>query len=407
MEAEPGEPQGEGLGRGERLLRDGEETEKGRGGAEPVERRAGDHRSAPGCAAVGPWLSGGSAARHRARLTVAALVAGLSAIVSFAAVAAAVLLRGSPPPPRGPATGTIAAATDLPSPRTGEAVAAGPGSQIAVLFGGTAPGGALLDDTWVFDGQAWTQRHPGSAPPARTGAAVTYDMARHLVLLSGGRGSAGLLHDTWTWDGVGWTEQLPERSPPLRPGSAMASDTALRTVVLVIPPAAGANGDAQTWLWDGRTWSPQPDAAEPALSGAPLMSSDPVSGHVLLLTGSAPGASAGVTWAWDGRTWTAREQGPASTVRPGAGWMAADLADREVVLFETGVAGGLTWTWDGTGWSFLFPASAPPVGAAGTAVGMVTDPLSGWPLLLGAGASGDPDRLRRGWWWHDGGWHPR
>jgi hypothetical protein len=373
---------------------------------------------APSPGPAEPWEEGGRAAggergdsaapeaRRRARLAVVALVAGLSAVVSFAVVAGAMLLRGSPPP-RGPGTGVVTAPADLPSPRSGEAIAAGPGSQVAVLFGGAAPGGGLLDDTWVFDGHAWSQRHPGSAPPARTGAAVTYDAARHVVLLSGGRGGDGPLRDTWTWDGVGWTEQLPERAPPLGPGSAMAADAAARSVVLVTRPTTGSGGPVQTWLWDGRDWSPRPEATEPALAGPPLLSSDPVSGHVLLVSGAGAGGSAAATWGWNGRTWLPRGEGPTPAVRPGAGWMAADLAAGRVVLLETrAVAGGVTWVWDGARWNFVFPAAAPPIGAEGTAAGMVTDPLSGWPLLVGAGAPRDPDRLRHGWWWHAAGWRP-
>jgi hypothetical protein len=51
-----------------------------------------------------------------------------------------------------------------------------------VLFGGTAAyrvdAGTLLgepqslNDTWTFDGTAWTQVTPGEVPPARTGHAM-------------------------------------------------------------------------------------------------------------------------------------------------------------------------------------------------------------------------------------------
>jgi hypothetical protein len=134
------------------------------------------------------------------------------------------------------------------------------------------------------------------------------------------------------------------------------------------------------------------------------MSADPLTGHVLLVTATGPGPSPAATWGWDGRTWSLRPQGPPAVMRPGATWMAADPSAGRVLLFTTGAAGGVTWVWNGTRWSYVFSAVAPAIGADGVVSGLVTDPLAGRPMLVGAGASTDPSRFRRGWRWRGDGW---
>ncbi|HEX3604939.1 MAG TPA: hypothetical protein VH134_03370 [Candidatus Dormibacteraeota bacterium] len=360
--------------------------------------------SAPGPAPDPPIAEAAGLPLWRRPLAVAGALIGVAAVIG----AGTALLRPTPPAARAhDAAATTTAApvvtTTAPPLRRGEAVAAGPGSQLVVLFGGVAPGSRLLDDTWVFDGRRWLQVHPGASPPARSGGLAAYDGARHQVVLTGGQGAGGALTDTWTWDGVGWTLQLPETPPRLGPWSAMAADTATHTTVLV---TGRAGAPAQTWLWDGQQWSAARAPAEPLLTGPPVVATDPLTGHPLLVTAVGPAASPAATWSWDGRTWTQRRQGPPVAVRPGSTWMAADTAAQRVLLFETGTAGGTTWLWNGRAWSYVFSAVAPAIGGDGVASGLITDPVSGRPLLVGAGSPGDPSRLRRSWHWHGDGWRP-
>jgi len=346
---------------------------------------------------VAPWTSLG--ARRRPLVAAGALVAAAAVIATGVA-----LLRPASAPSRARDTAASAVpvvAPTLPPPRQGEAVAAGPGSQATVLFGGVTAAGTLLDDTWAFDGHRWSELHPGAAPSARTGALAVYDGVRHQVVLTGGRGATGTLTDTWTWDGVGWTAQLPETPPHPLSWSAMAADAGSGTVVMV----TGRSGaPAQTWIWDGRNWTGAQPAVEPVLGAPPVMGGDPLTGHVLLLTAAGAGSSPAATWAWDGRTWSLRPAAQPPVVRAGATWMAADPVARRVLLFTTGTAGGATWLWNGSRWSYVFSAVAPAIGADGVASGLVTDPVSGRPVLVGAGAAGDPSRFHRGWTWHGDGW---
>jgi hypothetical protein len=78
---------------------------------------------------------------------------------------------------------------------------------VAVLFGGSHddPPGSLFADTWEWDGTAWAQRTPSTAPPARSAGAMTFDPGRGVTVIFGGNGASGPLGDTWEWDGTDWT----------------------------------------------------------------------------------------------------------------------------------------------------------------------------------------------------------
>lgn len=135
------------------------------------------------------------------------------------------------------------------------------------------------------------------------------------------------------------------------------------------------------------------------------MSADPLTGHVVLVTAPGPGVSVAQTWSWDGAGWAARPQAPPpAVILPGSTWMAADATARRVLLFTVGTAGGATWLWNGTRWTYVFSVVAPTIAADGIASGLVTDPRSNRPLLVGAGAAANPSRFRHGWVWQGNGW---
>ena len=46
-------------------------------------------------------------------------------------------------------------------------------------------------------------------PPARSGAAMAFDAANGSVVLFGGQSRTRSLDDTWTWDGTAWTQAHP------------------------------------------------------------------------------------------------------------------------------------------------------------------------------------------------------
>ncbi len=95
-----------------------------------------------------------------------------------------------------------------PGPRSHHRMAYDVARRVIVLFGG---GDTTATDTWSYDGQTW-ERHQVPGPAARWSAAMAYDAARERIVLYGGNRNArpfGALDDTWLWDGKAWTESRP------------------------------------------------------------------------------------------------------------------------------------------------------------------------------------------------------
>src|SRR5262249_15235538 len=152
-------------------------------------------------------------------------------------------------------------------------------------------------DTWELDGVSWQQRSPGSAPSPRMDAGMTYDSGRQRTVLFGGRvgGECGaLLNDTWEWNGTAWTLRTPAISPPAAAGVHPVSDSARGKTWLL----AGS----QMWGFDGTNWSTN-DAPPPRSTAASCY--DSARGRLVYFGGSIPGGPInfiplGDTWEWDG-----------------------------------------------------------------------------------------------------------
>jgi len=124
-----------------------------------------------------------------------------------------------------------------------------------VLFGGF--GGqnqAFLNDTWLWNGTNWTQANPANSPSPRYSSAMDYDAAQGQVVLFGGYNAytGAVLGDTWAWNGTRWTQLIPAASPSARYNSAMAYDPAQGQLVLFGGLDAFASGYPfynDTWVW--------------------------------------------------------------------------------------------------------------------------------------------------------------
>ena len=269
-------------------------------------------------------------------------------------------------------------------------------SQI-VMFGGYSMEQASSNDTWVWDGSAWSQKIPrGNIPRSRYGHAMVFDSAHGQILLFGGyfgidTGGFTRLGDTWVWDGAAWTQKLPQTSPLARSGHAMAYDSAHGQVVLF----GGYNGSyfGDTWVWDGATWTQKSPPGSPSARTYHTMVYDSTRGQVVLFGGvDANSTKLSDTWLWDGANWT-QYQGAAAP--PARQWhmMAFDTAHHEVVLFgglsATFSVLGDTWVFDGSTWTVQNPAGASP--AARFVAAMDFDVARGQVVLFGGSA--DPSLL--------------
>jgi hypothetical protein len=126
---------------------------------------------------------------------------------------------------------------------------------VLLLDGGEcSPCGGRQATTWSWNGTAWTRLPPLAGTPAGGGWSMAYDPATATVLLFGGTSigspAATALDETWSWNGSAWTRLSPAGSPP--PGNAsMAYDPAMDAMLLTGPGNGNsASGDGQlngTW----------------------------------------------------------------------------------------------------------------------------------------------------------------
>jgi hypothetical protein len=134
--------------------------------------------------------------------------------------------------------------------------------QRLILFGGVVAVGAALrlsGDTWERVGTEWTQV-ADTGPAPRQNCTLTYDTVRQRVVLFGGFDAAGnRFHDTWEWVGTEWV-QIADTGPPGRFAPAMVYDRSREGLVLF-----GGNGSQDQWLND--TWEFTQGTPPQAMSG--------------------------------------------------------------------------------------------------------------------------------------------
>lgn len=213
-----------------------------------------------------------------------------------------------------------------------------------VLFGGVGAGGALLGDTWEWDGSFWTQMD-NIGPAPRQNHTMVYDSTRQVNILFGGI-SAADLGDTWQWDGQDWT-QIADSGPPARNSHAMAFDSGRDRTVLfggLGPPRDHFTSRLlDTWEFDGQDWTQQADTGPHA--GSHVMAFSSADARVLLFDGSAV-----QTWAWNGISWVQiTEFGP-----PSRDSTAMTAAADSVVLFggnNRQIFLNDSWSFDGKHWT--------------------------------------------------------
>ena len=278
---------------------------------------------------------------------------------------------------------------DSPRPRDRLAMAYDSTRRVTVLFGGL--GSAAFDDTWLWNGEIWTQVGPKfpASPPARSQHTMAFDEARGATLLFGGLDQAGdVLGDTWIWDGSNWTRLAPKDSPSPRRAHAMAFDEA-RGVVLLF---GGLNRDGKvlgdTWAWDGALWKELAPADSPTPRAEHGMAYDAGRTEVVLYGGVATDGqplqdNAGHTWVWDGSNWSDKEtvnhpadsrhamatQSPACGVVLSGGLRAAARA-----------ASSETWFWSGDDW---IQTNANPDHSARSGHGLAYDSARRRTVLFG------------------------
>ena len=241
-----------------------------------------------------------------------------------------------------------------PSERTGMGMAYD-GTNLA-LFGGKGPAGTgYMNDTWAWNGSAWTN------PIANDGYnnGLTIRTAPYMaamsggVVLFGGKDYNHTLNDTWIWNGSSWALQSPAASPSIRLDAAFASNGTNKAVIF-----GGANGSYalnDAWSWNGTTWTLLATNTPPCVRKGAVMAWYPTGSYFLLFGGSdSNGNLLNDTWTFDGTsTWTKlTPAGFHPSVRVGA-MMAYDTSSSQMILFGGKDSKNLlndTWTWNGSVW---------------------------------------------------------
>jgi hypothetical protein len=345
-----------------------------------------------------------TSARRLAQRPVSALVIAGSAV--------AVLAATTVPATAGAARSSNPAPTVLQSPpaRYEASMDYDAATGNIVLFGGEKYG-AVLGDTWTFNGSTWTQLSPSASPPARGAAMMAYDPATSNMVLFGGQSDNGYLTGTWIWNGTTWTELSPSPSPFPVFVAMMAYDPPASDVVMF-----GGNATThlirQTWTWDGSTWTQLSPPKHPSAREQTVMAYDPGTSQIVLYGGAGLVAGHATclhgTWTWTGTTWTRLTPATHPSACFGSA-MAYDQATGQLVLFggatilKSGAVKILdqTWTWNGTTWTRQSPAAHP---SARYGAAMAYDQATGQLVLFGGAIRGGKVTYGDTWTWNGTTW---
>jgi hypothetical protein len=107
---------------------------------------------------------------------------------------------------------------------------------------------ASLNDTWQWDGSAWTQLDLATSPSARNSHAMSYDSVRGRTLLfGGGLGDGRETSEAWEFDGTEWREITADSGtlPGSRRRHAISHDAERHRLLL-----AGGGASGEIWEWD-------------------------------------------------------------------------------------------------------------------------------------------------------------
>jgi hypothetical protein len=159
----------------------------------------------------------------------------------------------------------------------------------------------LSDETWAWDGRAWSRLATGG-PAARAHHGLVYDAAHEQTFLYGGYDGIQVFDDFWSWDGDAWHElDFPGPGPRSHAGLAVSP------VGMLFGGATGPSTfqslTADTWLLTEGHWE-EVSADGPSSRGSPALDYDPTTETWLLYGGFADdGSELGDTWRFDGTTW--------------------------------------------------------------------------------------------------------
>lgn len=285
-----------------------------------------------------------------------------------------------------------------PSPRELPAMSWDPVDGYVLLFGGdwydSTNTQHVFGDTWSFVGGVWTSHAVRSGPAPATAPDLAYSPSEGgMVLFGGYNASLAYFSVTWLYAGGSWTQLHPASSPPARADAALVEDTADGSLLMFGGVGSGASFN-DTWRYASHTWTNISPTASPPARWGTSHAWDPVDG-CLLMQGGIDGTSVlHDTWAFCGGAWVH----PSLSLDPGPRWGTGSAWDSTLQFFV--VYSGINYLMTGTQyadtWAFL-----PSVRATPNAVPAPSE--VGVPVSFTANGAGGSPPYSYSWSFGDGG----
>lgn len=295
----------------------------------------------------------------------------------------------------------------MPPPRSGAAGARDPNGA-ALLFGGDGNSDSYLADTWLWGApgsSGWEQVFAAPSPPGRNGAGMAYDANLNRTVLFGGLAAGNVfLADTWVWDGQAWSD-ISGPGPAGRIGHVLFYDPASQRVILF----GGENSQgylADTWELVNNAWvQVNPTTSPPGRveASAGVVGAGP---YGLMFGGHDAAGNLGDTWTYANGEWTELSPTTAPSARDNAQMVGDDTGALTLFGGNDGNPMSDVWTWDAatSEWSEMAqPAAAPIARYGGNYIypGIVCMGTGGFP------APADTNNLGDTWYGPKGEWSPR
>ncbi len=227
----------------------------------------------------------------------------------------------------------LATSSDNPSARYGASMAYDAATGFVVLFGGrnltALCGNATSGDTWLYRDGVWTSVNI-AGPSPRAYSSLVYDPRLGETLLFGGRAGAADFNDTWEFNGVAWTNVTGTvgAPPSARYDSGVAYDYSDSEVILFGGYSLTGGFLHDTWAFGPQGWSLLSPQTSPGPRADPALSFDPITGSLLLYGGVTPsGTRWGDLWRFSAGDWTRTNSSENSTLAARSGEVLVAVAE--------------------------------------------------------------------------------
>lgn len=174
----------------------------------------------------------------------------------------------------------------------------------SILFSGLDPSEKQMNQTWSWNGEEWKLLSEGG-PASRGHFGFVYDPSHEQILLYGGYAST-VSDEFWAWKDGAWTE-IDFPGPGTLSHFGMTYDTASNALYIFGGATTGSTFSSftdRTWVLSGGQWRDLELNVSPSKRGSPAMGYDPLRKRIVLYGGFDSSTKFDDTWEWDGHTWT-------------------------------------------------------------------------------------------------------